>query len=71
MQGLWCLQVRKALESDIAVERLKAVRRYGRSWAPEDPEFPPATSGVPPFEGPLLEQWGPQLEPDVEELIVP
>ena len=63
------MQVQKALESGNTLERLKAVRRYGRSWAPEEPEFPPAMPEVPPFQGPLLEQWGPQPGPEVEVLV--
>ena len=63
------LQVRIALESDNAMERLRAVRNYGRSWGPEEPEFPPGVPEVPPFKGPLLEQWIPQPGPEVEVLV--
>ena len=65
----FALQLRKALESNDTIERLRAVRRYGRSWAPEEPEFPPAEPEVPPFRGPLLEQWIPQPSPEVEVLV--
>ena len=65
----WCVQVRKLLENDDALQRLRAVRRYGRSMAPEDPKFPPAPLEVPPYQGPMLEQWGPKPPEGVEVLV--
>lgn len=46
------------------------MRRYGRSMGPEDPEFPPAPLEVPPYQGPMLEQWGPKPPEGVEVLVL-
>ena len=69
LRDLLGAQVQKALQSGNALERLKAVRRYGRSMGPEQPDFPPALPEVPPFRGPFLNDWVPEPGPGVEVLV--